>query len=115
MQCIMCNKEIGTRKGKVVCSTTCRVNKHKAMKVCDRLLEHFLKDDVFFRQLYSIDNVANRTEYKKNVVEDIARREGKIGEAWATNYRKREAARIKKNLSDRVQAIRKKREAKMRK
>lgn len=83
MKCIMCNKELGERKGKEVCSTTCRVNKHKAMKVCDRLLEHFLKDNVTFKRMYSRDNVKNREEYKKYVIEEIIKLEGKIGEAWA--------------------------------
>lgn len=82
MKCLMCNKEIGDRKGKVVCSTTCRVNKLKAMKECDKLLEYFLRDERTFKALYKRDNVKNREEYKRNVIEDITKHEGRIGEAW---------------------------------
>lgn len=83
MKCLICDKDMKSRRGKEVCSTTCRVNKHKAMKVCDRLLEHFLNDNVTYKRMYSRDNVKNRAEYKKNVIEDIIKFEGKIGEAWA--------------------------------
>jgi hypothetical protein len=82
MKCLMCDKELDNRKGKVVCSTTCRVNKHKAMKECDKLLQYFLKDETTFKALYKTDNVVNRKLYRRNVIKGIVKNEGLIGEAW---------------------------------
>lgn len=39
----MCNNDIGTRKGKVVCSTTCRVNKKKAFDYFDEVFRLVMK------------------------------------------------------------------------
>lgn len=82
MKCLMCNKEIGTRKGKEVCSTTCRVDKHKAFKMCDKLLEHFLKDEKMFKHRFNRDTSKNREAYRQEVIEEIISHEGKIGVAW---------------------------------
>jgi hypothetical protein len=38
MNCLMCDKIIETRKGKEVCSTTCRVDKKRAYDYFDAVL-----------------------------------------------------------------------------
>lgn len=39
MKCLMCNKEYQNRKGKEVCSTTCRVDKKRAFDYFDAVLK----------------------------------------------------------------------------
>jgi hypothetical protein len=73
----MCNKEFESRKGKVVCSTTCRVDKFKAFKECDKLLAYFLKNKAL-----QVNVGLNAKEWKEACIKEIVAHEGKIGVEW---------------------------------
>jgi|LakMenEpi03Aug12_release.lakeMendotaPanAssembly.Ray.scaffolds.fasta_scaffold489392_2 hypothetical protein len=83
-RCLMCNEPMSGRRGKVVCSTTCRVNKHKAFQEMDRLLKHFVGVN-FNRKDYS-----NDAAWKRSLIEAIVDETDKknwyggrnVGKAW---------------------------------
>ena len=69
----MCGDKMPQRKGKVVCSTTCRVNKKKAWDEYDKLYNHFIKLSIG-RSEYETDS-----KWKRSIVEAIVENEKKLG------------------------------------
>lgn len=69
----MCKTEMRGRKGKVVCSTTCRVNKKKAWDEYDKLFSHFVKLNV------ARDRFLTDRQWKRSIVEEIVANEKKLG------------------------------------
>lgn len=61
------------RKGKAVCSTTCRVNKKKAWDEYDKLFDHFVKGNV------GRDRHLTDRAWKRAIVEEIIILEKKLG------------------------------------
>lgn len=72
-RCLMCKTEMRGRKGKAVCSTTCRVNKKKAWDEYDKLFNHFVKLNV------GRDRHLTDRAWKRSIVEAIIDNEKKLG------------------------------------
>lgn len=69
----MCGQPMSGRKGKAVCSTTCRVNKKKAWDEYDKLFNHFVKLNI------ARDRFLTDREWKWNIVQEIVANEKKLG------------------------------------
>lgn len=73
-RCLMCEAEMKGRKGKVVCSTTCRVNKKKAFDYCETILLHLTN------QKYRKDDFPTDREWKRFLLNEIVEFEKKRGQ-----------------------------------
>lgn len=84
-RCLICGEKMQARKGKVVCSTTCRVNKKKAFDECDRLFNHFVKLKI------GRNEFGSERSWQKSIVAEIVAQDtknkwygvGNVAEAWA--------------------------------
>lgn len=80
-RCLICNSLMKGRKGKVVCSTTCRVNKKKCWDEYDKLYDHFVKRNI------GRDTFYTDTQWKRGIVQEIINLEksngmGNVVMAW---------------------------------
>jgi predicted nucleic acid-binding Zn ribbon protein len=69
----MCNKEFESRKGKLVCSTTCRVDKKRAFDYFDAVLKQ-LKSITDFETEKCLEGIKNDERKRKRAI--------RIFDAW---------------------------------